>query len=806
MLLLLVLLLLKDLKVTMKGTGTSSVKPYTSAIFSNYTMVGPVAVGSTYSALSSIQRAAFRRGARIRRNSGLRITNSIFMGYRNFLMIDGDSCVRNTNYPAALALVTPSTPVDQKAHQIFFTNNLIVNICCCSAPADSTSNGLLEVARNSKSGLKLAALDTWFKTAGNLANNINPVPFTAGTLLTNPLASSTTPDFKPVDGSPALTGANFLDNPILKDLTLVTPVAQAAFKLEETDYVGALSADPTKDWTTGWTNWNPKTTAYPVPTDTTTLNGMLPSLPVRGELVVTNTLTLDASKVYLLKGFVVVKSGGKLVIPAGTVIRAQADLNASPKNYASIVIERGGQIEVNGTAAAPVVMTSAKSAGSRDRGDWGGIIISGRAVNNQGNNVQVEGFNNVAFDNQLALHGGSDNSDNSGSLRYLRLEFGGLAFEINREINGLTFGSVGSATQVNNIQVSFSNDDSFEWFGGTVNSKRLIAFKGTDDDFDTDFGYSGLNQFGIAIRDADYYDGTYAAASGSSTSEGFESDNEGQGTANVRPITSALFSNYTMVGPVAVGSTYSALSSIQRAAFRRGARIRRNSALRITNSIFMGYRNFLMIDGDSVVRNTNYAPALSLVTPSTPVDQKTHQTFFTNNLIVNTAAAQAPADSTSNGLLEIARNAKASQKLAALNNWVRQTGLLANNIDPVAFTTGTVLINPLASSTTPDFKPVTGSPALSGANFKDNPILSALVTSLREINRAITAAHPVYPNPVSANSELYFGRQVEAFGIFDLNGRLLRHGFKADRASLSGLDAGIYIIKFNDNAQRFIVK
>ncbi len=224
--------------------------------------------------------------------------------------------------------------------------------------------------------------------------------------------------------------------------------AQSNFKFEQTSYVGALSGDPAKDWTTGWTNWDPKTTVYPSATDTTTLNGMLASLPVRGELSVTNTLTLDASKVYLLKGFVVVRSGGKLVIPAGTVIRAQADLNSSPRNYASIVVERGGQIEVNGTAAAPVVITSAKAAGSRDRGDWGGIVISGRAVNNQGTNVQVEGFNSVAFDNQLALHGGSDNNDNSGSLRYLRLEFGGLAFEINREINGLTFGSVGAATQV----------------------------------------------------------------------------------------------------------------------------------------------------------------------------------------------------------------------------------------------------------------------------------------------------------------------------------------------------------------------
>lgn len=582
--------------------------------------------------------------------------------------------------------------------------------------------------------------------------------------------------------------------------------AQSNFKFEQTSYVGALSGDPAKDWTTGWTNWDPKTTAYSTPTDTTTLNGMLSTLPKPGEKLITNTLTLDASKTYLLKGFIVVKSGGKLVIPAGTVIRALADLNTSPANYASIVVERGGQIEITGTAAAPVVFTSAKAAGSRERGDWGGIILCGNAINNQGNNVQVEGFNNVAFDNQLAFHGGSNNNDNSGILRYLRLEFGGLAFEINKEINGLTFGSVGSATEVNHIQVSFSNDDSYEWFGGTVNTKHLIAFKGTDDDFDTDFGYSGLNQFGIALRDFDYFDGTYAAASGASTSEGFESDNEATGTANVKPITSAVFSNYTMVGPVPVGSTYSALSSVQRAAFRRGARIRRNSALRISNSIFMGYRNFLMIDGDSTIRNTNYPAALALVTPSTPVDQKTHQTFFTNNLIVNTAAAQAPADSTSNGLLEIARNAKASLKLAALDAWLKLSGSLSNNINPVAFTTGTVLINPMASSSTPDFKPVAGSPALSGANFLDNPILSALTTSLREINRAITAAHPVYPNPVSANSELYFGRKVASFGIFDLNGRLLRYGLDADRAALNGMEAGIYIIKFNDSAQRFIVK
>jgi hypothetical protein len=792
-----------------EALGTANVKPITSAVFSNYTMVGPIPVGATYSQMNSRTRAAFRRGARIRRNSALRIVNSIFMGYRNFLMIDGDSTVRNTNFPAALALVNPKTPVDQKTHQTFFTNNLIVNTSAAQAPADSTSNSLLEVARARGSAAKLAALNDWARQAGPLANKINPVAFSTGTLLVNPLAASTTPDFNPVDGSPALTGANFLDNPILSPLTLVAPSTPSTFKMEKTSYVGALSADPAKDWTNDWTNWNPKATAYPNPTDTTTLNGMVATLPIRGEKVITNTVTLSADQTYLLKGFVVVKSGGKLVIPAGTVIRALADLNSSPKNYATIVVERGGQIEITGTVAKPVVFTSAKAAGARDRGDWGGIVVCGKGLHNlftTPNSYQIEGFNGVTFDNQLAFIGGNDNNDNSGILRYLRLEFGGLAFEINREINGLTFGAVGAATEVNNIQVSFSNDDSFEWFGGAVNSKNLIAYKGTDDDFDTDNGYSGLNQFGIAVRDTAYFDATYNATSGSSTSEGFESDNEALGTANVKPITSAVFSNYTMVGPVPVGATYSQMNSRTRAAFRRGARIRRNSALRIVNSIFMGYRNFLMIDGDSTVRNTNFPAALALVNPKTPVDQKTHQTFFTNNLIVNTAAAQSPADSTSNSLLEVARARGSAAKLAALNDWARQSGPLANNINPVAFTTGTLLINPLASSTTPDFKPVSGSPALSGANFTDNPILSALVTSLREISRALAAAHPVYPNPVSGNSTLNFGRIVPAYGIFDLNGRLISYGVEVDHADLKNLARGIYIIKFNDNAQRFVVE
>ena len=593
-------------------------------------------------------------------------------------------------------------------------------------------------------------------------------------------------------------------------LSLQVGLAQTNFKFLKTAYVGAMSNDPASDWTKGWANFDPKNAVYPAPTDLTTLDATLGTLPVPGVKKLTGTVTLDATKTYLLKGLVVVTDGAKLVIPAGTIIRAQADLSVTPKNYATIVVERGGKIEITGTAANPVVFTSAKAVGQRERGDWGGLLIAGRAFHNlldaTSNNVQMEGFNNVSFDAGLAKFGGNDANDNSGIIRYLRIEFGGVAFEANKEINGLTLGAVGAGTELNHVQVSYSGDDSFEWFGGSVNSRNLIAFKGTDDDFDTDNGYSGLSQFGIAIRDSAYYDLTYNAPSSPSTSEGFESDNEATGTANVKPYTNAVFTNYTMVGPVPVGSTYAQMNATTRAAFRRGARIRRNSSLRICNSIFMGYRNFVLIDGDSSVRNTNYPQALALVKPGTAVDVKSKQLFFANNLIVNTAAAfVSTTDTTANGLCEVARAAGSKKKLDAIDAWLREPGCLANNINPVAFTTGTVLVNPLASSPTPDFKAVAASPALSGAEWDCNPVLSNLISAINEIKEAVKFA-PVYPNPTSGNGVLQFGREVLSFGIFDANGNLLRYGFDTDHAELNNLPTGVYFIKMDGQMQKLIVQ
>ena len=284
----------------------------------------------------------------------------------------------------------------------------------------------------------------------------------------------------------------------------------------------------------------------------------------------------------------------------------------------------------------------------------------------------------------------------------------------------------------------------------------------------------------------------------------FESDGESSGTANVsatKDYTNCVFSNFTMVGPVPVGSSFEASSSDTKGAFRRGARIRRNSSQRIVNSIFMGYRNFVMIDGDSCVRNTNWPAAIALVTPSIGVDVKSHEIQFANNLIVNTASAFAPVTTTANGLVEVT----AADKLTPIDAWARRTGALANKINPVAFTAGTLLINPSAYSTTPNFRPIANSAALSGANFVDNPVLVNLflLNSANDLKAAQFA--PIYPNPV-VNGQVNFGREVLSYGIFDIKGQLIQHGFDTDHAPTNNLAKGLYFIKLDGQVQKLSVQ
>jgi hypothetical protein len=542
---------------------------------------------------------------------------------------------------------------------------------------------------------------------------------------------------------------------------------------EKVNYIGALESSSAKDWTKTWTQWDPKNAPYGNVSDTNTLSSPL------GEVNITATLTLDPAKVYLLRSLVVVRNGGKLIIPAGTVIRGQSNSQSSPKQYATIVVERGGYIQIDGTVTNPVVLTSAKPIGSRDRGDWGGLVLCGKAVNNQGNDIQMEGFNNVALDNTLAKHGGINDDDNSGSINNLRIEFCGLAFEPNKEINGLTFASVGRNTTVDHVQVSYSNDDSYEWFGGTVNCKHLISFKTTDDDFDTDFGYTGAVQFGISFKDSQLYDMSWNAPSGASTSECFESDNDASGSGRL-PLTSAVFSNMTCVGPIPAGMTWSQLTATQKGAFRRGARIRRNSRLSIVNSIFMGYRNFVMFDGDSVLVNSGVKSKI--------ISDKNN--LFRNNYIYGVKAS-APVGTTNTGLAEVSSGSNVN----LLDSWVRNS-INNNFIDTNTFKPG-ILVN-TNDFNEPDFRP-TDLNLL--PNFEYGVLGFYGVTHVKTVGKVKSVS--AYPNPTDGEYTVEFtstqGFTADVF-VTDLNGRMVKRISTMDvisgnnfvNVSLADLNSGLY--------------
>ena len=290
---------------------------------------------------------------------------------------------------------------------------------------------------------------------------------------------------------------------------------------------------------------------------------------------------------YLLKGWVYLAKGAELTIEPGTIIKGDKQTKAA------LIAEPGSKLIAKGTADAPIVFTSEQAAGSRKPGDWGGIIICGNAKNNQGT-MQIEG-------GPRTKHGGNDDADNSGVLSYVRIEFAGYPFEKDKEINGLTFGSVGSGTQIDHVQVSYSNDDSYEWFGGTVNCKYLVAYKGWDDDFDTDNGFSGKVQYGLSLRDSKIAD--------TSQSNGFESDNCADG-ATVEPFTTATFSNITFVGPKVLDNLFQNNTTYINAGdynpnngsalgkFQSAMQIRRSSRLNCINSVALGWPIGLIVDGE----------------------------------------------------------------------------------------------------------------------------------------------------------------------------------------------------------------
>ena len=448
--------------------------------------------------------------------------------------------------------------------------------------------------------------------------------------------------------------------------------------LQPVSYRGAFEPSAAR-WTDGWTNFNPNAVNYD---SIQTARGAV----IQVSASIAKNTTWLAGRVYQLNGPIYVKNGFTLTIQPGCLIRGNANVSNS-----CLIVSRGAKINAVGTASNPIVFTSSKANGQRNLGDWGGVIILGKARNNATGGVSnIEGLA-ASTENEF---GGTDDEDNSGSFAYCRIEFGGFIFSPDKEINGLTMGSVGRKTRIDHVQVSFINDDGFEWFGGTVNCSHLVSYQILDDDLDTDLGYSGTVQFALVVRNKQYFD-----PSNNSTSEGFESDGDQTNSSTVyqTPRTTAVFSNVTLVGPYRNDITQTINSQ-----WRRALRIRRGSNLRVFNSVFTDFNDGIHFDGDlsplaSLETNPNNPSAACRNNVFASIKNKQDGKPITNNTVWQGVTSPVfIAAASRDSLFDVWNNTYFNDN---------SNGLFVDNINQSNFDM--------------DYRPAVGSPLVSGANFTD---------------------------------------------------------------------------------------
>jgi hypothetical protein len=288
---------------------------------------------------------------------------------------------------------------------------------------------------------------------------------------------------------------------------------------------------------------------------------------------ITADVTLHADTTYTLSGYVKVGNGKTLTIEAGTKIMGDPNVAGS-----SLWILRGSKIDAQGTADAPIVFTSGKPAGQRKPGDWGGLIIIGNGIINRSGTVLTEGPQGITE----PYSGGSDNSDNSGTLRYVRVEFAGydVSAGAGQELNSFSLYAVGSGTTLEYVQSLSGLDDSFEWWGGAVDGRYLVSYESGDDHFDWTEGYRGRNQFLLAFQSTrlDPAPGTGVL---STDPEGFEADGcNGTGCDlgfDSQPFSVPVFANFTLIGP-GTSTTLTATGDI-------GMVLRRGTGGYLTNGV-----------------------------------------------------------------------------------------------------------------------------------------------------------------------------------------------------------------------------
>ena len=268
---------------------------------------------------------------------------------------------------------------------------------------------------------------------------------------------------------------------------------------------------------------------------------------LQGSIV--SDLTLKSGNTYTLNGEFLVKEGATLNIEPGVKIVAQYDDRV---DY--ILVEQGAKINAVGTASAPIIMTSSKE----EPGAWGGIHICGRAHTNAEGG---KGSSEIGG----ATYGGSNDADNSGVLKYVRVEYTGYAFDEEHEANGMTFYGVGNGTTIENCEAYHGSDDGFEFFGGSVNVKNMVVVNCSDDSFDWTEGWNGKGENLVAYQES-------ASTLGYDCDCLIEADNN-ENNYSATPVSHPVLKNLILVG---------------NGGSKQGIRLRRGTEVEITSAKVSG--------------------------------------------------------------------------------------------------------------------------------------------------------------------------------------------------------------------------
>jgi len=390
------------------------------------------------------------------------------------------------------------------------------------------------------------------------------------------------------------------------------------------------------------------------------------TVDIRGIIRTSQTWRKDFT--FRLRGYVYVTDGATLTIEPGTKIVSNKD------SAGVLVIYKDAKIIADGTSSSPIVFTSNES--SPAPGDLGGVILAGQAKGNNNHSVMEGGI-----DPQFAAFGGTDDTHSSGTLRYVRIEYAGKAVNPGDEVNGLSLYGVGSGTIIDYVEVVRGLDDAFEFFGGTVNCKHLIAYNSADDDYDMDDGYRGMIQFAVSIKDPHFTDNKGTTGD---VSNNFEVDNvnPANGLLLARPpITFPVLSNFTAIGPNDAAGTS--------ADYGWGMRWRRGCKFILANSIVMGgHKGGLRLQEDSSI--AYYVRGTSA--------------FYNSFLHAVTNVVDVQTGLTIPGI--------PSYDVASIT--AQTTGQYKSTIvtDPA-----TVMLTDPFNNAAPNLKPAAGSPALTGALF-----------------------------------------------------------------------------------------